>query len=360
MRKIILYLIKKIPAIRYMLHATRYTLLAVLFLASCASPERKFPDIVWPPPPDEPKIKFVEILQSNLDVEETGFITALLGEEVRAVLEKPYGVAIDSEGRVYVSDLGRVFVFDKNNKKLSFIGWDATGGGKLRLPSGIAISRDGKVYVADTASDKVFVYDKDGTYLNDIGHTGEFTAPSGVALDEKRRKLYVADAKKHNITAYSLDGKFLHTIGKRGNNAGEFNFPTSIALDSSGNLYVVDTGNFRVQVFDSSGKHIKMFGELGDRPGNFVRPKGIAFDSEDNIYIVDAAFQNFQVFSKEGRLLTFVGNGGEAFGQFSVPAGMAIDGNDMIYVVDQLNRRVQVFQYMSEKWKKRQAEQPKR
>ena len=70
---------------------------------------------------------------------------------------------------------------------------------------------------------------------------------AGVALDEKRRKLYVADAKKHNITAYSLDGKFLHTIGKRGNNAGEFNFPTSIALDSSGNLYVVDTGNFRVQ-----------------------------------------------------------------------------------------------------------------
>jgi len=156
---------------------------------SCAAPERKFPDIVWPLPPDEPKIKFVETLHSNLDVEEAGFITALLGEEVRASLQKPYGVAVDSDGRVYVSDLARVFVFDKKNKKLSFLGLGSEG--KLRIPAGITISQDGKTYVADTASDKVFVYDKNGTYLNVIGQTKEFDAPSGVALDEKRHKLYV-------------------------------------------------------------------------------------------------------------------------------------------------------------------------
>ncbi|TAL23282.1 MAG: hypothetical protein EPN94_09675, partial [Nitrospirae bacterium] len=64
------------------LHAIRYTLLAVLFLASCAAPERKFPDMVWPLPPEEPKVKFVDILAADVDVKEPSFLSVLFGEEV--------------------------------------------------------------------------------------------------------------------------------------------------------------------------------------------------------------------------------------------------------------------------------------
>ncbi|TAL25585.1 MAG: 6-bladed beta-propeller, partial [Nitrospirae bacterium] len=311
---------------------------------------------VWPLPPEEPKVKFVDILAADVDVKEPSFLSVLFGEEVGSALIKPYGAAVDKEGRLYVTDLGRVFIFDKKNHRLEFIG-DEFGSGKLRVPVGIAIAAD-KVYVTDVAADRVFVYNTGGKFITAIGAKAELEGPSGIAVNEKKERLYVADTKKHNVRVYSLDGKLLFTIGARGSDAGKLNFPTNIALDGKGNLYVVDTGNFRVQVFDPEGKFIRAIGQVGDKPGDFTRPKGIAVDSEDHIYVIDAAFQNIQIFNTEGQLLLVVGEGGGGLAQFSVPSGMTIDSDDKIYVVDQLNARVQVFQYLSEKWKKKQAAQP--
>ena len=342
-----MYLIKK-------LHPIIYALIAILLVACAPSPEKKVWDIIWPLPPDEPRIKYVGMLQSSSDVEEpSGLLEAFLGEaDNESVLIKPYGVAVDKDGRVYVTDIGRVFVFDKKNQKLSFIG-DGSGAGTLRRPIAITISQDGRVYVSDIVSDRVFVYNSEGKFMTAIGHQGEFERPTGLAIDEKRRRLYVSDTKKHNIRAYSLDDEsLLLTIGERGSGVGEFNFPTDIAVDSTGNLYVVDTGNFRVQVFDPDGKYIKSMGRIGDTPGSFARPKGIAIDSEDHIYVVDAAFDNFQIFNKEGNLLLFVGETGVMPGKFSGPRDIFIDDKDRIYVVEQFTRRVQVLQYLSEKYKK--------
>ncbi|TAN40595.1 MAG: 6-bladed beta-propeller [Nitrospirae bacterium] len=346
----------------------RVTIMSVLALSlaltciSCGTPDIKPEkiDLFWPLPPDEPKIRYIEAFQSNFDIGDVSgsFTRELFGEERLVMLKKPYGVAVDRENRVYVTDIGRVFVFDKANRKLSTIG-DAPGMGKLKVPIGIAISQAGKVYVSDSVSDRVFVYDKNGKYLSSIGAGKDFENPSGLAIDEKRQRIYIADSKLHNVQAFSLDGKRLLTIGKRGTGQGEFNFPTSIAVDSTGNLYVADTITARIQVFDPEGNYTRTIGELSDSPGNFVRPKGIGFDSEDHMYVVDTAFQNVQIFDKNGKLLLFFGAGGwSGPGLFMIPAGLTVDHEDRIYVVDQLNKRVQIFQYLGEKWKRKQAGQP--
>ncbi|MFA5353948.1 MAG: 6-bladed beta-propeller [Thermodesulfovibrionales bacterium] len=327
-------------------------------LVSCApTAQKKSYEIVWPLPPEQPRLKFVDILQSVKDVEAEpgGFASALFGEEASANLFKPYGVAVDKAGKVYVTDIGRVFIFDKKNKHLSFLGTEP-GTGRLRIPIGVAVASDGRVFVTDTASDRVFVYDSKGSFMTAIGHEGEFESPSSLAIDEGRGRLYVADTRKHNVRAYSLkDFSLLMPIGERGDGPGQFNFPTNIAVDREGKIYVVDTNNFRVQIFSPDGLFLKEIGKIGDKPGSFARPKGIAIDSEGHVYVVDAAFQNFQIFDQDGNLLLFVGEGGTEPGQFSLPAGIAIDDDDRIYVVDQLNSRVQVFQYLGENWRKRQA-----
>ena len=335
------------------------TAAVLMGIAGCASVKKDI-DIVWPLPPEEPKIKFVEILRSDKDVEGQGGIgNVILGEGGEKALTRPYGVTADAEGRIYATDIGRVFVFDKKNKTLSFIG-DEASTGKLRVPLGIAVSRDGKVYVSDSMAKRVFVYDLKGNFLTAFGKEGELSNPTGIAIDGKRGRLYVVDTKKHNVLVYALaDGNLLKTIGERGAEPGKLNVPTNIALDKEGDLYVVDTGNFRVQVFDPDGKHIKNIGQAGDKPGSFSRPKGIALDSEDNIYVVDAAIENFQIFNKEGQLLLFVGEGGTAPGRFSSPSGIFIDDEDRIIVADGLNGRLQVFQYLGEKWKKKHPDAPK-
>jgi DNA-binding beta-propeller fold protein YncE len=328
------------------------TAVLLMGMAGCATVKKKT-DIVWPLPPDEPKIKFVEVLRSDKDLGKTGVENALFGEESKNSLTRPYGCATDSEGRIYATDVGRVFVFDEKNKKLSFIG-DEASTGKLAVPLGIAVSHDGKVYVADSARKRVFVYDSKWDFLTAFGKKGELDTPTGVAIDEKRGKLYVADTKKHDIMVYALaDGKLLKTVGGRGEAVGKFNYPTNIVLDKEGNIYVTDTGNFRVQVFDPDWKNIRTVGSIGDKPGNFSRPKGIALDSEENLYVVDTEFNNIQVFNKKGDLLIFIGEGGFAPGRFNSPSGICIDAEDRIIVADGMNGRLQVLQYLGEKWKKK-------
>ena len=323
-------------------------ILCAASLVGCASSSRvtKTEELVWPPPPEKPRIKFVQILSDRKSVEgsKSNFLTSILGEGPDEALEKPYGVAVDRTGKVYVTETSNpsVFVFDARNKKLSFTGSSAEG--SVSLPLGIAVDSSGRVYIADGRLKSVLVFNPAGELVESVGSPSELKNPTGVAIDEARQRLYVVDSQGHEVRAYTMDGKFLFAFGKRGTGDGEFNYPTSIAVGKDGRIYVVDTMNARGEVFDPEGKFLWKFGSLGDALGQFTRPKGISLDSEDNIYVVDAAFNNFQIFNQKGELLLYVGSLGTRPGMFWLPAGIYIDNQDRIYVADQFNKRVQVFQ----------------
>ncbi|MBI5075457.1 MAG: 6-bladed beta-propeller [Nitrospirae bacterium] len=327
--------------------------LTLSLIVSCAPTYQKPNiDMVWPLPPDEPRIRYVDTIRSTLDVgKKTGVADALFGEEKVDAMAKPYGVAVDKQGVIYVSDPGKVFLFDLKNKSYDFIGTEA-GIGKLSFPVGMSFSEDGRLFVTDISQDRVFVY-RGKKYAGVFGQKGELESPSGVAVDDKRGVLYVVDSKKHYVAVYSLkDSNLIRTIGSRGTAEGQFNYPSNITIDAEGKLYVVDTGNFRVQVFDAQGKFLRKIGQLGDLPGTLARPKGVAVDSEGHIYVVDTAFSNFQIFDQEGHILLSVGGPGDPPGKFWLPAGIAIDHDDKIYVVDQYPGVVQIFQYLGKKFDK--------
>ena len=336
-------------------------------VTGCAPPvvQKKEINIVWPLPPEEPRIKFVRFIRSTDDIgKELSFSDSVFGDEAASGFAKPYGVVVDKKGVIHVSDIGAVWAIDIENHDYSFIG-DKPGAGRLRIPLALATSADGRLFVSDLASDRVFVF-SDGRNIGALGQEGKFISVSGIAIDDERKLIYVCDSNKHNVFVYSLeDYSELRTLGERGHDEGNFNFPTNIALDSSGNLYVVDTGNFRVQIFDPEGNLVRTFGQLGDLPGTFTRPKGIALDSEDNIYVVDAAFQNVQVFDSRGRALMFFGGAGRARGKMNLPTVVKVDYDNVEYfqkyvadgfeieylilVVNQFgSNKVQVFGFGSE------------
>lgn len=312
-------------------------------------------DLVWPLPPEKPRVRWVEAFASSKDIgadQRSAFQKLIVGNELPSVMmQKPYGVTVDKEGRVYVTETGKnpgVLVFDKKNKKAYTIG--TKGRVQLLLPIGVAIDEEEDiVWVSDAKAKCLYSFTKSGQPLSAIGQEGELVNPAGLAIDSQRHLLYLADSKAHVVRVYRTDGAPLRTIGGPGNKPGYFNYPTNVAVDKEGRLYVVDTMNFRVQIFDKDGKFLKTFGELGDVPGTFSRPRGLALDNEGHLYVADAAFNNFQIFDQEGRLLLYVGNGGANAGEFHLPAGMASDGQNNFYVVDQLNARVQVFKFLGGK-----------
>jgi DNA-binding beta-propeller fold protein YncE len=318
-----------------------------------ASPAKAL-TLVWPLPPEQPRIKFVRAIYGAADIippKKVNLLDRVAGIkklDFKPGFVKPYGIATDSHDRIYVTDSGQglVFVLDPAKKQVSFLGADSQA--QLKVPLGITVDSKDRVWVADAVKQHVYVFAPDGTALMALGKVGEMVNPTSVAVDEARNRLYVVDSRQHTILVYDQEsGQFVTKFGKRGKGDGEFNFPTNIAVDRGGRIYVTDTLNCRVQIFDPDYRFLDAFGSRGNGFGNFLKPKGLALDSYQNLYVVDADFDNFQIFDPQKRLLMFLGGGGVQPGTFWLPAGIYVDRHNQIYVADQNNRRIQVFQLLN-------------
>lgn len=318
------------------------------------------PDIVWPEPPAQPRIKYIDTFTSGKDFKKSSIVSEVaLGAEGNLFLKKPMGVHVDHNGRILVTDTGTANILIWDPIREDATSFSDQGSKAFFKPISLTTDSTGRIFVTDSQADKVGVFDPEYKLIAYLDPEIPFKQPSGITLNEKTNRLYVTDTHNHFIAVFELDSlNFLKTIGKRGKEEGQFNFPSHIDTDSAGNLYVVDTMNARVQIFDSEGNFMRAFGQFGDVIGMFARPKGIALDSEDHIYVVDAAFNNVQIFNQDGEpLLSFSGFGSDR-GQLILPAGIDIDPEDFIYVVDSWNQRVVKFEYLGEKHDAREAAAP--
>ena len=320
-----------------------------------SAPSKARQRLVWPAPPEKPRIAFLRTLSGAENpnaIHRRAWLdkhTEQPGIQRNIAMVRPVNIAIDSHGRIYVVDSHKsaVFIFDPQNNSVRLL--EAQGRGQLKVPYGIAIDQNDNVYISDTKLGQVNIYDSQGnitaalTAIDGVALVG----PAGLAVDNARHRLLIADTRGHRIYAADLThlGKGT-SFGSHGSGVEEFNFPTAIAVDRTGNILVADTLNFCIKVYDKDFKFIRRIGEHGNAPGTFDRPKGVSVDSEGHIYVVDAAFSNFQVFTPEGKLLLFVGSFGMDVGMFRLPTGIYIDKEDRIYVADTMNRRVQAFQFV--------------
>jgi DNA-binding beta-propeller fold protein YncE len=323
-------------------------MLMLALFAGCGSSSEVQGDgatgLVWPAPPDDPRIVYRKTFSSEDDFR-GGFgdvLKALGGKSSGLRLQRPFDVCVNDSGAIYVTDLSSgVIVIDTVRREMRPFESD----GPLKNPRGIACG-NGKVFIGFPDLGQVGVYSTAGKQLAMIGRPGELPNPLDVVYDASRRHVIVVDNKLHLVVVFAESGDSLFSIGHRGEAEGEFNFPQSAAIDGQGNIYVVDAMNFRVQVFDAGGKFLRMFGKQGNIFATFARPKGIALDTFGNIYVLDAVHQNFQVFSQNADLLMYVGQFSAGNDGFQNPVSIAIDSNNRIFVADQLNQRVQMFQLL--------------
>ncbi len=327
--------------------------------------------LVWPLPPDVPRIKFLQEIygedrppvpagqkkkkQSWMD-RVAGLQTTDSGslkKEYLHLLGRPYGIGVDSKNRVYVADsfVSAVFVFDLEKKQTRLLRNGAEA--KFGTIIGLTVDNADRIFVVDAMMHRVAVLSPDWkieTYFGD----DNLQHPGGIAIDEENRFLYVVDTSAQRVAVFDADNfKFLRYVGGPPKSVGDddpstFSKPSNVAVDKEGNVYVSDTMNNRVQIFDADGKFISMFGKAGDGPGAFARPKGISIDSDSHIWVADAFTNRIQIFDREGHLLAFFGTGGDLPGQFGVPSGVYVDKQNRAFVTEQLQGRLQVFRYFTD------------
>ncbi len=120
----------------------------------------------------------------------------------------------------------------------------------------VRLTRDGLVYVCDRTNNRVQVFRRDGSFVQEFFIARETRLNGAIAdlvpsRDEGQRLLFSVDNTNSEARVIRRrDGEVLSTFGRMGRYAGQFMVPHNVAVDSEGSLYIseVDTGQ-RVQRF---------------------------------------------------------------------------------------------------------------
>jgi len=236
-----------------------------------------------------------------------------------------------------------------------------------QIPGTSAITNENVLIVASNGSDNIYVADQGNGQIRTLTKTGAVTTPGGqpsqsstyaVAVDD----VYILDTGNSRILKMASDGTYSTLAGGSGGSAdgtgaaAQFNNPTALALDSSGNLYVADEGNNTIRKVTPAGVVTTLAGKAGvagsaDGTGataQFNSPFGVAVDPAGNVYVADLRNETIRQITPAGVVTTLagsVGASGSADGtgsaaRFNNPYALAagLDGN--LYLADNGNSTI--------------------
>ena len=173
--------------------------------------------------------------------------------------DSPEAIAMDDNGTVFIADTGngRIEKYSPTGAFLSTIKLAGNDHGQKAEPTGIAVDHVGYIYVADTSKHTVRKLAPDGTLIAEWkGPDPGFYGPRRIAIG-REDSIYVVDQGRTRIVKFSPDGQVLSVWGSKGSGDGQFDDPTSVAVDpKTDSVYVADPRNKRIQVFDSTGKFL--------------------------------------------------------------------------------------------------------
>jgi DNA-binding beta-propeller fold protein YncE len=179
--------------------------------------------------------------------------TGGVAEGFEGIFWGPRDIAIDDDGKIYVTDTGnkRVQIFSPEGEFLGQWGGFGVLDGEMDEPVGIDIDEEGYIYIADTWNQRVQKFDKEFVFVKKWqihGWYGQSVVNKPYIAVEGGR-VYVTDPEGYRVIVFDSDGNFLLTFGNYGFDKKSFGLPIGIALDDAGNIYVVDSGNHRVMKF---------------------------------------------------------------------------------------------------------------
>jgi Secretion system C-terminal sorting domain/PKD-like domain/NHL repeat len=261
----------------------------------------------------------------------TGVVTTLAGSTkgdadgtgTAAQFSSPLGIVADRAGNLYVAD--------QSNHRIR----------KIVITTGVVTTLAGST----------------NGYADGTGMEAKFAFPQGVAIGGDN--LYVTDANNDRIrkivittgVVTTLAGSTIGTTDGTGT-AAQFSRPRGIAADGD-NLYVTDNFSHRIRkiVIATSAVTTLAGSTIGTTDGtgtaaNFNRPSGVAADGSGNLYVGDFANHLIRkiviatgvVTTLAGSTIGYVEAKGTA-AKFNFPYDLAVDGGNL-YVADQGNDRI--------------------
>lgn len=308
-------------------------------------------------------------------------------------LRNPQDVFVDSQGNLFITDSGnhRIRRVDAATNIISTIaGSDPFGGfagdngiatsALLFAPTAVALDPKGNLLIVDANNDRIRKVDSTTNIIttiagkNRFGFSGDgglatkamLGGPYGLTIDKQGNILFV-DALNSCVRQVDKSG-IISTIagnGKQGFSGdgaiatqATMNFPSAIAIDSSGNILVADTFNYRIRRIDATTKIITTIAGNGENEfsgdgglatdAGLVIPSSLAVDSKNNILILTLDGRIRKV-DPTGKITRIVGTGEQAFAgdnglatnaTLNFPSAIALDKLNNIFIADTDNNRI--------------------
>lgn len=285
--------------------------------------------VVFPLPPDSPRIQWLYRIQGSYDVEgvrQASFFQRLAGTEEDQVglpITKPYGVT-SLPGLLYVCDtqLPGIARIDLVNKTFDYL--QPAGAGALFAPVNcFADPETGYLYVTDSEPGQVKIYDPAGSFLYAIGEHPT-NRPTGIFVDDNH--IWVVDDAFRSVRIYDKASReFVRSFpDSLATGEARLTRPTNIFVHD-GKAYVSDAFAANVKVYDTNGSYIRTVGRPGSAIGSFARPRGLTVDRDGILYVVDGVQNHVQLFNAQGQLLMGFGFMPDEIGGLHLPAQVIVD-----------------------------------
>jgi sugar lactone lactonase YvrE len=315
------------------------------------------------------------------------------GREGAAEFDNPWGVAVDDAGNVYVADtynftIRKVTPAGVVTNLAGLAGYSGTNNGtgraaRFNYPWGVAVDTQGNVYVADTYNFTIRQVTPAGRVTTLAGLAGSsgsadgtntaarFYYPDGVAVD-RAGNVGVADTWNNtikNVTPVGTNWVVTTLAGPAPGAPSPFNNPLGVAVDSAGNVYAADSANNTILKVTPAGGVTTLAGLAGS-PGSadgtnsaarFNGPDGVAVDTKGNVYVADWGNHTIRKLAPVGTdwvVTTLAGlaghighqNGTNSAARFNFPNGVAVDTNGNVYVGDTANDTIRKLTPLGTNW----------
>ena len=318
------------------------------------------------------------------------------GQATAAQLSFPEGVLVDGSGDLFIADTGNSQIREVNPSTHVITTFEGGDGGLvytndngpatdaiLANPDGVAVDSQGDIFIADEYFNAIREVNAQTGIMTTIagngtyGYTGdggqatsaELGDPAGLAIEGN--DLFIADAGNNVIREVNLTTGVITTVAGNGTYGGsgdgglatnaELSSPMGVAVDSSGNIYIADVYDNEIRKVDATTHDISTiagngtYGDSGDggkaTAAELSDPSGIALDGAGNLFIADTDNDVIREVNLTTGVITTIagvaddnnysGDGGlPTAAALDGPSDVAVDSAGNVYVADTYNNVV--------------------